>query len=674
MKRILIVLTILTGLSLVARAEDAAVDNYQKMIAYKFGESRLALTAIENEVRAAKPAAYGPIEDKLLAALQNAQATPDAKDFVCRQLRIVGSCKCVPVVATLLADEKLSHMGRYAMEGMACPKVDDVLRETLGKVSGKLKIGMISSIGARGDRKAVPDLAKLVSDSDATLAGAAIAALGRIGGDKATAALATAKVADSLKAARADAYLKCADQMLAGGDAKGADKIYREMFAEANPVPMRVASLRGIVLAEKEKSVPTIVAMLKSDQADLQRTAGKLVADIPGPAATKAVVTELAALPANIQVLVLNGLSVRGDKAAAAGVAGLAGSADESVRIAAFEALGVLGDASVVDVLVKNIKTPGATGQAAQNSLRRIRGDGINEVVAKALKDPDAGVRASVVGILASRQYTAAVPTLKDLTNDADGAVRSESWKALGTLAGAKELPSLVTLLVKAQAGDQGNAEQAVQNVASRISDADQRAQPLLAAMTGADAGQRSSLLRVLGRVGGAKALGAVNAAVSDADAGVQDTAVHALADWTDDGAAGALLALAKNDKAKPDHRILALRGYVRVVGLPSKRSPEETVKMLNEAMKAATRSDEKRQVLGVLTGLAHPSALAAVEAAMADEAVRGEAEAAFMKICEAMKDKHRSEVKSALQRFIESTKNEALKSQATKLLGSIGA
>src|SRR5258706_11994373 len=235
--------------------------------------------------------------------------------------------------------------------------------------------------------------------------------------------------------------------MLAGGDAKGADKIYREMFAEANPVPMRVASLRGIVLAEKEKSVPTIVAMLKSDQADLQRTAGKLVADIPGPAATKAVVTELAALPANIQVLVLNGLSVRGDKAAAAGVAGLAGSAGESVRIAAFEALGVLGDASVVDVLVKNIKTPGATGQAAQNSLRRIRGDGINEVVAKALKDPDAGVRASVVGILASRQYTAAVPTLKDLTNDADGAVRSESWKALGTLAGAKELPSLVTLL-----------------------------------------------------------------------------------------------------------------------------------------------------------------------------------------------------------------------------------
>ena len=41
--------------------------------------------------------------------------------------------------------------------------------------------------------------------------------------------------------------------------------------------------------------------------------------------------------------------------------------------------------------------------------------------------------------------------------------------------------------------------------------------------------------------------------------------------------------------------------------------------------------------------------------------------------LCEAMKDKHREEVKSALKNFVGSTKNEGLKGQAEKLLQSIG-
>ena len=59
----------------------------------------------------------------------------------------------------------------------------------MGKLQGRLLIGVINSIGVRRDAKAVDGLAVRLKDADAEVASAAAVALGRIGGTPAAKAL-----------------------------------------------------------------------------------------------------------------------------------------------------------------------------------------------------------------------------------------------------------------------------------------------------------------------------------------------------------------------------------------------------------------------------------------------------------------------------------------------------
>ena len=67
-------------------------------------------------------------EAKLIAVLKSG-ATQEEKSAACRQLARVATKQSVPVLASLLGDEKLSHMARYALETIRDPSVDDALRD-----------------------------------------------------------------------------------------------------------------------------------------------------------------------------------------------------------------------------------------------------------------------------------------------------------------------------------------------------------------------------------------------------------------------------------------------------------------------------------------------------------------------------------------------------------------
>lgn len=126
------------------------------------------------------PPATKEQENKLLEVLKSDAPQKDKVD-ACRQLGVIGTKDAVPVLAALLADEKLSHMARYALEPIPDPAVDDALRAALGKLKGRQLVGVIGSIGVRRDAKAIDALAKLLKDPDADVAQAAARALGKIG-------------------------------------------------------------------------------------------------------------------------------------------------------------------------------------------------------------------------------------------------------------------------------------------------------------------------------------------------------------------------------------------------------------------------------------------------------------------------------------------------------------
>ena len=107
---------------------------------------------------------------KLAATLQSPTASQFDKVQACHRLAIIGTKEAVPALAALLSDEKLAHMARYALEPLPDPAADAALRDALGKLTGKLQVGVIDSLGVRRDEKAVDALVKLLGSPDPMIA------------------------------------------------------------------------------------------------------------------------------------------------------------------------------------------------------------------------------------------------------------------------------------------------------------------------------------------------------------------------------------------------------------------------------------------------------------------------------------------------------------------------
>jgi HEAT repeat protein len=166
--------------------------------------------------------------------------------------------EAVPALAALLSDEKMAMYGRYGLEPIADPSVDDALRAAMPKLKGNLLIGVINSINKRRDAKAVPALAKLVFSADVEVARAAAAALGGIGTAASMKDLQAAmgKTTGTVKMAVADASLVCAERLIAAGQRDQGLALYASLTAASTPKPVRLAAMSAIVREETALTRP----------------------------------------------------------------------------------------------------------------------------------------------------------------------------------------------------------------------------------------------------------------------------------------------------------------------------------------------------------------------------------------------------------------------------------
>jgi HEAT repeat protein len=236
--------------------DKAALDKaFDALKTYDWGTDRNALNPIDNAVALTygDAAARKDIETRLLAALPTGNR--DVKDFVCRTLKTMGTVASVPALAALLADKDNSHMARYALERIQAPEAGKALVDALAKVTGALKVGVVGSLGARGDAAAVAAVAPLLTDADKAVACAAACALGDLGTPEAgTALLAQAKTApEGVKAAVADGCLVCAEHLLAAGKKPEATALYTALAGEDQPKHVRLAATRGMVAVAGKK-------------------------------------------------------------------------------------------------------------------------------------------------------------------------------------------------------------------------------------------------------------------------------------------------------------------------------------------------------------------------------------------------------------------------------------
>jgi HEAT repeat protein len=236
--------------------KDALDKAFDALKTYDWGTDRNTLKAIDEAIVAThgNAAARKKLEIRLAAVLKTG-ASRSAKDFVCRQLRTIGTAASVPALAGLLTDKDLSHMARYALERIPEPAAAQVMREALPKVKGTLKVGIIGSLGARRDTASVQALVVLFNDADPAVASAAARALGNIGTSEAGTALGAfvGKAPEKVKPAAVDACLVCAERLLAGGKKAEATLLYKPLTSPQQPKHVRLAATRGLLAVAGKK-------------------------------------------------------------------------------------------------------------------------------------------------------------------------------------------------------------------------------------------------------------------------------------------------------------------------------------------------------------------------------------------------------------------------------------
>jgi HEAT repeat protein len=346
---------------------------------------------------------------------------------------------------------------------------------------------------------------------------------------------------------------------------------------------------------------------------------------------------KLPGLGPGMRARVLTALSRRGDAAARPALMEAAKSGDAGVKLAALAGLGRIGDESSIAVLAE----AAAGGQpaeqsAARQSLGELKGPSIDSAIAAAIGSATGKVTTELILAAGERRSTGAGDVLIRAALGEDAEARRAAVRALRSVAGPEQVPPLLDLVRKAAVAERREAAQTLA-AALRRSQAKDVDSVISAYRSAAPDPVRVALLEALGQSGRGEALPVLRAALTDANAEIVRMAILGLTDWPDPAPLPDLLSVAAG-ASEPARKTLALRGYLKLVGLPSQRSNAETVKLLVEAVRLANDPAEKRSVLSLLA--AHPceEGLKLAESMAGDQGIGTEAKASADRIRAALK------------------------------------
>lgn len=620
------------------------------------------------------PPATRQQEAKLIALLKS-DAPHKEKADACRQLAVIGTRDAIAPLAALLGDEKLSHMARYGLEPIRDPAVDDAFRDALSKLRGRPLVGVIGSVGVRRDAKAVGALAKMLQDADAEVAQAAARALGKIGNQRAAAALrrALANASAGNQLALCEGLFRCAEILAAKKQRGEAIEIYDQLRKLDAPHQVRGGALRGAILT-RENGVTLLRQHLRSDDYILFSAAVQAAQELLGAEVTEALTAVINKLPTDNQILVILALGKRADPAALPALFALARSGEKPVRLGAIRALPEIGHASAVPVLVRLLSDADREiGQAAQESLAALPGERADAAVMAMLSSSESARRLVALELIGRRRIVASIVELLRAASDADPKVRAAAIRMVGELGGSDQLPALLDLLMNLKTSqDLDAARQALSSICAKADDPESCTKKLAGTLPEARPAQKAILLRVLSAIGGNDALKAVRGAVDDPDAGVRAAAIRALSAWKDADAAPILLRLAEKAD-NPNDKTLCLRGYLGFAGRPDLPA-DQRLSMCQQAAGLVERDDEKKLLLGALGSIESPEALALVVQHLDEPGTQEEAAIAVVAIAEKLLKgrraaTHASRLIEPLEKVVQVTTNADLARRAKVLL-----
>ncbi len=543
-------------------------------------------------VCACGPLAFAQSNELQLIAALKTELPRNDKVTLCHELGRVGTKAAIAPLAALLDNPELAHAARYGLEMIPEPAADEALREATGRLKGLLLVGVLQSIGNRRDAAAVQLLTKFVGDADQAIVVAATTALGKI---------ATPAAGEALKPmlgkcpSAAEAYLACA---AAAQSPKSALSLYGDILAAKGTVPksVRMAAMRGQMLAAGSDDMALWEAAIQSADPDETDIALRTALAFPkSEKVTKSIAQMLGKLPAK-QSRLCEVLAERGDPAAEPELLALAkgGANDPENRLAAAAALTRLGRASVLPTLTELAAVENADISArARVLLVGFSGKEGDAAILALLESTETNKRLVGITLAASGRVVAAVPKLLSLTGDADAKVSEASFKALGDLVEANDVPALLSIVERTSGAEA--AARALSAVCVRLAGAGAGAalEPVVVAYGKAQGKVKQALLKAFCSVGNAQTLDMARAAIAqNTDAELKETATRLVCEWKTREALPELEKIAQ-EATSERLKILALRGYVRLSMLESVSKEDKEAAMIR-ARGWAVRDEER--------------------------------------------------------------------------------
>ena len=626
----------------------------------------------------AQAQAADPKEQDLITVLKS-DAPKSEKAITCKKLAIYGTEQSVPALAPLLADKELASWTRIALEAIPGTTAETALRNALGKLQGRLLVGVINSIAVRRDTQAVDALVEKLDDSNASVASASAVALGHIGGDKAAKAL-TKSLADAppgVRSAVAEGCILCAERFLADDSIAQAVKLYDTVRKADVPDQRHLEAIRGAILARQAAGLPLLIEQLRSEDKKRLGIGLRTARELPGRNVTEALAVELDRLNPDRRPLLLLALADRSDSAVLPTVLKAAQSGVKELRITAINILIRLGDVSCVPILLKAATEADASlEQAATETLIRLPGKDVDADLLARLPKAKGKLKQVLLELAGQRQINQALPAVVSSLQDVDAGIRGSAVRTISIIGQDQQAADLVKMLGKIKdSGERAGLRKALLAISGRCG---VKCIPHLKPLTQSRDSELHIIgLRALAIVGGSDALVAVKSAIETADPPAQDEAVRILSNWPsnwpEDSEAGqALLMLATSAKKMP-HQVLGVRGYLQYIRGNKKLSNELKVAKVKDMLSHIKRPEEKRQAISVLAEAPSASALELLTTLAEDPAVLEEAYSGMVRIAgQDIRGVSKDQRRQVLQTVTEKSKNDGTRQRARKSLSAI--
>ena len=614
-----------------------------------------------------------------LITVLKSDAPKGEKAITCKQLAICGTEQSVPVLAPLLADEELASWARIALEAIPGPAPDAALRDALGKLEGRLLIGVINSVGVRRDVYAVDTLVLKLDDENAGVASAAAVALGHIGGEQAAKAL-TQSLADApsgVRSAVAEGCILCAEWFLANEKTAKAIKLYDTVRLADVPDQRHLEAIRGAILARKSAGVPLLIEQLESEDQERLGIGLRSARELPGRDVTKALASELGRLSPDRRPLLLLALADRNDSAVIPTIHEAAQSSSKDLRITAIEILIRLGDVTCVPILLETVTEDDTElEQAAMETLVRLPGKDVDKDLVARLPQAKGKLQQVLIELAGQRQISEALPAVVPSLYDTDSGIRGVAVETIGIIGQDQQTAELVKLLQKTNNSEQrAGIRKALLAVCGRCG---VKCIPHLRPLTQSRDNELHMIgLRALAIIGGPDALEAVKSAIESDEPPVQDEAVRILSNWPNnwpqDSEAGQTLLRLATSAEKMSHQVLGLRGYFQYIRGTEKLSNEQKVTRVVDLLPNIKRPEEKRLAIAVLAEAPSSSALELLTTFAEDSAVVEEAYSAMVQIAgQDVRGVSMDQRRQVLKMVAEKSRNNGIKRRAQKTLSGI--